>query len=116
VIRPGLIVSALKMYTRSVGYLETLKAGTPRIDLDGNPVREVTLEGQEYAQRKLAKVARSAAAKAIEDREAANQAATKPIEKRAEQQNPIPEAKPQQPTPGHPRVGLAGRRPETLAE
>ena len=29
-IRPGLIVSALKTYTRSVGYSETLKAGTPR--------------------------------------------------------------------------------------
>jgi ProP effector len=100
-----------------VGYLETLKAGTPRIDLDGNPVGKVTVEGQEYAQRKLAKAARRPA-KAIEDREAANQAAAKPVEKRAEQQNPIPEAKPQQPTPapiaGPPRVGLAGLRAAAL--
>ena len=37
-LRPSLIASALKTYTRSLGYLETLKAGAARIDLEGNPV------------------------------------------------------------------------------
>jgi hypothetical protein len=31
-LQPGLIASALRTYTRSVGYLETLKAGPARID------------------------------------------------------------------------------------
>ena len=61
---------------------------------------------------------RRAAAKAIEDRDAANQAATKHVEKRAEQQSPIPQAKPQQPTPaptaGPPRVGLIGLKAAAL--
>ena len=37
-LQPGLIASALRTYTRSVGYLKTLKAGAVRIDLEGNPV------------------------------------------------------------------------------
>jgi ProP effector len=41
-LRPSLIASALKTYTRSLGYLETLKAGSARIDLEGNPVGTVT--------------------------------------------------------------------------
>ena len=41
-LRASLIASALKTYTRSLGYLEMLKAGTARIDLEGNPVGTVT--------------------------------------------------------------------------
>src|SRR5262249_54039339 len=41
-LQPGLIASALRTYTRSVGYLKTLKAGAVRIDLEGNPVGTVT--------------------------------------------------------------------------
>jgi|SRR5215467_8912583 len=33
-LRPSLIASALKTYTRSLGYLEALKAGLARIDLE----------------------------------------------------------------------------------
>ena len=105
-LRPSLIVSALKTYTRSLGYLETLKAGAARIDLEGNPVGTVTDADEEDAKRKIAKAARRAEAKAIEDRNAA--APAKPVAERAGQQKPIPEAKSQQLTPaGPPRLGLA---------
>ena len=72
-LRHSLIASALKTYTRSLGYLETLKAGAARIDLEGNPVGTVTAADEEDAKRKIAKAAKRAAAEAI--------------------QNPIPEAK-----------------------
>jgi sRNA-binding protein len=51
-LRPNLIASALKTYTRSQGYLETLKAGAPRIDLEGNQVGTVTASDEEDAKRK----------------------------------------------------------------
>src|SRR5262252_7139948 len=54
-LQPGLIASALRTYTRSVGYLKTLKAGAARIDLEGNPVGAVTTADEEHAKRKLAK-------------------------------------------------------------
>jgi ProP effector len=105
-LRPSLIASALKTYTRSLGYLETLKAGAERIDLEGNPVGTVTDADEEDAKRKIAKTARRAEAKAIEARNAA--APAKPVAERAGQQKPIPEAKSQQLTPaGPPRLGLA---------
>jgi sRNA-binding protein len=91
-LRPSLIASALKTYTRSLGYLEMLKAGSARIDLEGNPVGTVTEADEEDAKRKIAKAARRAAVKAIEDRRAAGQRAAKPVAERARQQNPIPEA------------------------
>jgi sRNA-binding protein len=108
-LRRSLIASALKAYTRSLGYLETLKAGSARIDLEGNPVGTVTDADEEDAKRKIAKAARRAAAKAIEDRNAAGQPPTKPVAERPGQQNPIPEGKSQQSTPTGPtRLGLAG--------
>jgi len=107
-LRPRLIASALKMYTRSLGYLEALKAGAARIDLEGNLVGTVTTVDEEDAKRKIAKAARRAAATAMEDRKEASQPAAKPIEERARQQNPVPEAKFQQPAPGEPPLGLAG--------
>jgi sRNA-binding protein len=64
-LRPSLIASALKTYTRSVGYLEALTAGTPRIDLEGNVAGEVTATDEEDAKRKIGKEAGRAAAKAI---------------------------------------------------
>jgi ProP effector len=102
-IQPGLIASALKTYTRSVDYLETLKAGAARIDLDGNPAGRVTLEDEQDAHRKIAKEASRAAAKAIEYRKAANQSATKPTTG----STPAPIARP-------PRVGLAGLKAAAL--
>jgi len=105
-LRPSLIASALKMYTRSPGYLETLEAGAARIDLEGNQVGTVTASDEEDAKRKIAKAARRVAAKAIEDRKAGGQPAAAEF---ARQQNPIPEAKSQHlAPPGPPRVGLAG--------
>jgi ProP effector len=108
-LRPSLIASALKTYTRSLGYLETLKAGSARIDLEGNPVGTVTDTDEEDAKRKIAKAARRAAAKAIEDRNTAGPPAAKPFAERPGQQNPIPEAKSPQSAPAEPlRLGLAG--------
>jgi ProP effector len=108
-LRPSLIASALKTYTRSPGYLETLKAGSARIDLEGNPVGTVTEADEEDAKGKIAKAARPSAAKAIEDRKATGQPPAKPVAERAGQQNPIPEVKSQQPArAGPPRLGLAG--------
>jgi ProP effector len=105
-LRPSLLASALKTYTRSLGYLETLKAGAARIDLEGSPIGTVTTADEEDAKRKIAKAARRAAAKA---RKAAGQPAAKPVAELAGQQNPIPAAKSQQLAPaGPPRVGLAG--------
>jgi ProP effector len=106
-LRPSLIASTLKTYTRSLGYLETLKAGSARIDLEGNPVGTVTEADEEDAKRKIAKAARRAAAKAAEERKPAGQPAAKPVEKGTGQQSPIPEAKSQQPAQAEPaRLGL----------
>jgi ProP effector len=108
-LRPGLIVSALKMYTRCVPYWDTLKAGAVRIDLDGNPAGEVTIEEAQHALVLIAKAARRAAAKEIEARKtAAKAAAAKPVEKCAVQQNPIQGSQCQQ--PAGPRLSLAGLR------
>jgi len=108
-LRPSLIASALKTYTRSLSYLETLTAGSARIDLEGNPVGTVTDADEEEAKRKIAKEARRAAAEAIEDRKVASQPAAKPVAERPGQQNPIPEAKSQQSaSAGPPSLGLAG--------
>ena len=91
-------------------------AGAARIDLEGNQVGTVTASDEEDAKRKIAKAARRAAAKAIEDRKAVSQPAAKPVAERAGQQNQIPEGNSQQPAPaGPPRLGLAGlKRPRGL--
>ena len=107
-LRPSLIASALKMYTRSPGYLETLEAGAARIDLEGNQVGTVTASDEEDAKRKIARAARRAAAETSEDRKAASQPAAKLVAEHAGQQDQIPEGKSQQPAPGAPRLGLAG--------
>jgi len=99
-LRLSLIASALKTYTRSLGYLETLKAGAARIDLEGNPVGTVTAADEEDARRKIAKAAKRAAAEAIQDGKEAGQPAATPVEERARQH--------QRPTPAEPPLGLAG--------
>jgi ProP effector len=66
----------LRKYTQRPEYWSTLKAGAPRIDLDGNVAGEVTLEDEQDAQLKIAKAERSL--KAIEADKAANQAAAEP--------------------------------------
>ena len=97
-LRPSLIASALKTYTRSVGYLETLKVGAARIDLEGNPVGTVTAA----EEADLAKAARRAAAKAIEDRK--GKSATV-----ADLPSGLVAATPQPIAPAGPRrLGLAG--------
>ena len=67
-LQPGVIESALQIYTRCVPYWSTLKVGAARIDLDGNVAGEVTLEDQQAAKLKIAKAERRAEAREIEDR------------------------------------------------
>jgi ProP effector len=94
-LRPSVLANALKAYTRSLGYLQTIKAGAGRIDLGRNPAGTVTAADEEDAKRKIAKAARRAAAK--------------PVAGRAGQQDPIPDAKSRHPAPaGPPRLGLEG--------
>ena len=101
----------LRKYTQSPKYWLALTAGTPRIDLAGDVAGQVTAADEEDAKRKIAKEARRAAAKAIEDRKAAGQPAAEPVAKCAEQQNPSLDAETQQPVPAvPPRLGLAGLR------
>jgi sRNA-binding protein len=116
-LRPSLIASALKTYTRSLGYLEMLKAGSARIDLEGNLVGTVTDADEEDAKRKIAKAARRAAAKAIEARNAADQPAAKPVAERPGQQiRSRRQNLNSQRRPNHHVSGwLASRRPRRLA-
>jgi sRNA-binding protein len=101
----------LKEYTQHELYWSTLKAGTPRIGLDGNVAGEVTLEDEQHALIQMARIARRAAAREAEARKAAAQA----VEKRAEQQKPISEARSQRPAPaGSPRLGLASLKAAAL--
>jgi sRNA-binding protein len=80
----------LKDYTQHELYWSTLKAGTPRIGLDGNVAGEVTVEDEQHALIQMARMARRAAAREAEAQ-------------------PTSEAKSQQPAPaGSPRLGLAG--------
>jgi sRNA-binding protein len=91
----------LKTYTQNPEYWSTLTAGTPRIDLEGNLVGEVTAADEEDAQRKI-KEARRAAAEAIEDRKA--KSATVPdLPSSPVAASPLPTA-----PAGPPRLGLAG--------
>ena len=105
-----MIASALRTYTRSVGYLKTLKAGAVRIDLEGNPVGTVTAADEADAERKIAKAARRAAVKAIEDRK--GKSATV-----ADLPSGLVAATPQPIAPAGPNVSgwLASRRPHRLA-
>ena len=81
----------------------------PRIDLDGNVAGVVTAKDERYAQRMIAGLATRAAAKAIEDRKAANQAAAKRVAERPGQLNLLPVSKSEQSaSAGPPRLGLAG--------
>ena len=105
------IKSLLKEYTQHELYWSTLKAGTPRIELDGNAAGEVTLEDEQHALIQMARMARRAAARDAEAREAVAGA----VEKRAEQPKPASEAKSQQPAPaGSPRLGLASLKAAAL--
>jgi sRNA-binding protein len=73
-----------------------------RIDLEGNPVGTVTAADEADAERKIAKAARHAAAKAIEDRK--GKSATV-----ADLPSGLVAATPQPIAPaGPPRLGLAG--------
>jgi ProP effector len=46
---------ALRLYVHNIGYLRSMRAGVPRIDLDGNPVGTVTAEQAKQAAEELAR-------------------------------------------------------------
>jgi ProP effector len=118
-LRAGLIVGALKTYTRCVPYWDALKNGAARIDLDGHPAGGVTLEDAQHALVQIAKAARRAAAKEIEVRKAA---AAPPVTRSVPQVEHVPPSPvksrsesapvadlPSNPVPaGQVRLGLAG--------
>ena len=52
----------LKRYVQCEVYWSALKAGAARIDVDGKPAGEVTLEDEQYALIQIARAARRAAA------------------------------------------------------
>ena len=56
---------ALTVYTRRVMYLRSLVAGAARVDLDGNPAGEVTVQDAEHAAARLAKILASREAAAV---------------------------------------------------
>ena len=47
---------ALTVYTRRVMYLRSLVAGAARVDLEGNPAGEVTVQDAEHAAARLVKI------------------------------------------------------------
>jgi sRNA-binding protein len=57
------IKGLLKEYTQSLAYCSAVKAGTPRIGLNGNVAGEVTLEDEQHALIRMARMARRAAAR-----------------------------------------------------
>ena len=56
---------ALTVYTRRVMYLRSLVAGAARVDLEGNPAGEVTVQDAEHAAARLAKILASREAAAV---------------------------------------------------
>lgn len=63
------IRTALRNYTNSWRYLHSVKVGTQRVDLDGNPCGEITQEQQQHAEQQLAESKAAAAARAAERRQ-----------------------------------------------
>lgn len=83
--------AALSAYARRVMYLKGMVAGAARVDLDGNPVGEVSAKDEEHAAAKLAEIlaareARRAAAVAEwKQAEASAAAAASSAERKAKQ-------------------------------
>lgn len=50
------IRAAVRKYTYSIQYLDAVKAGSKRVDLDGNEVSEVTKEHEDYSQEQKKQV------------------------------------------------------------
>jgi sRNA-binding protein len=83
----GALSVALSVYARRVMYLQSLVAGAARVDLDGNPVGEVSAGEAEYAAARLAgilasrevrRVAAAATNRVARDHERAATAAVSP--------------------------------------
>ena len=101
---------ALGSYCRSPDYWRRVTAGTPRVDLDGNPAGEVTAVDAEYAARKLTEAAEQAKlAQVNRDQDAKAQAAAA-AKKAAEQAKPPKAAEPVRPNPA-PRPPAGARPP-----
>jgi sRNA-binding protein len=104
-IAPDELNIAMRAYVRSIGYLTAVARGDKRIDLEGNPAGETTLEQRAGAGKAVAAHwARVAARKA-----AARSSSETPVPV-AELPAPVPE------TPAGPkRLGLADLKQHALA-
>ncbi|NTS76066.1 RNA chaperone ProQ [Catenovulum sp. SM1970] len=71
--------SALRRYTSSWRYLESIKEGASRVDLDGNAVAELEKEHIEHAQEELAKSKQAAAERRKQQNAKKRPAAKKPV-------------------------------------
>ena len=65
------LAAALTVYTRRIMYLRSLVAGAARVDLEGNPAGEVTVQDAEHAAARLAKILASREAAAVAAKEPA---------------------------------------------
>ena len=69
---------ALRGYTMGWRYLYSIKEGTHRVDLDGNPTEVITKEQVEHAQQQLKESKEQAKERAKQKRKAAPKPARKP--------------------------------------
>jgi ProP effector len=81
--------AALRYYVGGIGYLSAMRAGEPRIDLDGNAVGVVTERDATYAAGQLAKLKAKAAAKRETPGERASTHPEPPVTPRAQARRPI---------------------------
>jgi ProP effector len=109
-ITPDELKLALRSYTRNTGYLQAMARGGPRIDLEGNPVGEVTNEQMASAAKAVAAHwARQAARKAAARMACSSSETPAPMPTRPACETPAP-------VPAGPkRLGLADLRQLALA-
>src|SRR4051812_37844621 len=95
-IATDVVKAGLGSYCRSTGYLEAMKAGAARIDLDGNAAGVVTPDDAEHAARKRAEAAEKHQAKIAQDKAAKEQAKAAEKKKAADKEKakPTPPVKP----------------------
>jgi ProP effector len=70
--------AALRFYCNGFAYLKAMQAGEPRVDLDGVPVGEVTVDEAAFAQLKIGQLKERVKAKAMAAKAAGSAASASP--------------------------------------
>jgi ProP effector len=70
--------AALRFYCNGFAYLKAMQAGEPRVDLDGVPVGEVTVDEAAFAQLKIGQLKERVKAKAMTAKAAGSAASASP--------------------------------------